>query len=36
MSRQVFITLPVADLPRSIAFFGALGFSPNPLARASR
>ena len=30
MSRQVFITLPVADLPRSIAFFGALGFSTNP------
>jgi predicted lactoylglutathione lyase len=30
MSRQVFINLPVADLPRSIAFFTALGFSPNP------
>lgn len=30
MSRQVFINLPVADLPKSIAFFKALGFSPNP------
>ena len=30
MSRQVFINLPVADLPRSIAFFQALGFSANP------
>ncbi len=26
----MFINLPVADLPRSIAFFTALGFSPNP------
>jgi predicted lactoylglutathione lyase len=26
----VFINLPVADLPRSIAFFAALGFSTNP------
>ena len=30
MSRQVFINLPVADLPKSIAFFEALGFSHNP------
>ena len=30
MSRQVFINLPVADLPKSVAFFKALGFSPNP------
>lgn len=30
MSRKVFINLPVADLPRSMAFFAALGFSPNP------
>lgn len=29
MSRQVFINLPVADLPKSIAFFKALGFSQN-------
>jgi uncharacterized protein len=30
MSKQVFINLPVADLPKSIAFFRALGFSYNP------
>ena len=30
VSRQVFINLPVADLPRSVAFFTALGFAPNP------
>ena len=30
MSKQVFINLPVADLPKSIAFFKALGFSHNP------
>lgn len=30
MSRQVFITLPVADLPKSTAFFKALGFAANP------
>ena len=30
MSRQLFINLPVADLPRSIAFFTALGFALNP------
>jgi uncharacterized protein len=30
MTRQIFITLPVADLPKSIAFFEALGFSQNP------
>lgn len=30
MIKQVFINLPVADLPRSIAFFKALGFSVNP------
>jgi uncharacterized protein len=29
MSKQVFINLPVADLPKSIAFFKALGFSQN-------
>ena len=28
--RQIFINLPVADLPRSLAFFEALGFSSNP------
>jgi predicted lactoylglutathione lyase len=30
MSTQVFINLPVADLPRSLAFFKTLGFSHNP------
>lgn len=30
MNRQIFINLPVADLARSVAFFSALGFAPNP------
>jgi predicted lactoylglutathione lyase len=30
VSRQVFINLPVADLPKSVAFFEALGFTRNP------
>lgn len=30
MSTQLFVNLPVADLPRSIAFFEALGFARNP------
>lgn len=30
MSKQVFISLPVADLPRSLAFFQALGYAHNP------
>jgi predicted lactoylglutathione lyase len=30
MSKQLFINLPVADLPRSIAFFSALGFALKP------
>lgn len=30
MSRQLFINLPVADLARSIGFYEALGFAPNP------
>ena len=30
MNKQVFFNLPVADLPRSMAFFKALGFAPNP------
>lgn len=30
MIKQVFINLPVADLPASMAFFKALGFSHNP------
>jgi predicted lactoylglutathione lyase len=31
MNTQIFITLPVADLPRSLAFYKALGYSQNPL-----
>lgn len=30
MATQIFINLPVADLPRTIAFFTELGFSFNP------
>jgi len=30
MSKQVIINLPVADLPKSMAFFEALGFSHDP------
>lgn len=30
MIHQVFLTLPVADLPRSVAFFKALGFTQDP------
>lgn len=30
MSHQIFVNLPVRDLPRSIAFFRALGFDFNP------
>lgn len=30
MVNQVFLTLPVADLQKSIAFFKALGFAHNP------
>ena len=30
MSRLIFINLPVADLPKSMAFYKALGFSHNP------
>ena len=29
MSPQIFITLPVADLPRSLAFYKTLGYSHN-------
>jgi len=28
--KQIFINLPVADLAKSVTFFQALGFSPNP------
>ena len=30
MKTKIFINLPVADLPRSLAFFKALGYSNNP------
>jgi predicted lactoylglutathione lyase len=30
VARQIFVNLPVKDLPRSVAFFTALGFSFNP------
>jgi hypothetical protein len=30
MSSKIFISLPVADLPRSLAFFKALGYANNP------
>lgn len=30
MSKEIFINLPVADLPKSMAFYGALGFLHNP------
>ena len=30
MSKQIYLNLPVSDLPRSVAFFTALGFSNDP------
>ena len=30
MTRMIFVSLPVADLQASIAFYRALGFTPNP------
>ena len=30
MSTKIFLNLPVANLPRSIAFFKALGYAHNP------
>src|SRR5689334_14793094 len=30
MPRQIFVNLPIRDMARSKAFFGALGFSFNP------
>jgi len=30
MSKQIYLNLPVSDLPRSVAFFTALGFPNNP------
>ena len=30
MSKQIFLNLPIADLPRSMAFYKELGFDHNP------
>ncbi len=30
MTKMIFVNLPVADLPRSIAFYETLGFTINP------
>lgn len=30
MSRMIFVNLPVADLPRAMRFYEALGFTNNP------
>ena len=30
MSNMIFVNLPVANLPRSMAFYAALGFTNNP------
>ena len=30
MSRMIFVNLPVADLPKAMAFYTALGFANNP------
>jgi uncharacterized protein len=30
MSKMIFVNLPVADLSKSMAFYGALGFTNNP------
>jgi predicted lactoylglutathione lyase len=31
MARMIFVNLPVADLPRSMAFYEAVGFTNNPM-----
>ena len=30
MSKMIFVNLPVADLPRAVSFYDALGFTKNP------
>ncbi|AOS45150.1 Glyoxalase-like domain protein [Lacunisphaera limnophila] len=30
MNKQLFLNLPVANLPKSLAFYQALGYTPNP------
>jgi predicted lactoylglutathione lyase len=31
MPKMIFVNLPVADLPRSMAFYEAIGFTNNPM-----
>lgn len=31
MTKMIFVNLPVADLPKSMAFYTALGFKNNPM-----
>lgn len=31
MTKMIFVNLPVADLPKSMAFYEALGFTNNPV-----
>jgi predicted lactoylglutathione lyase len=31
MTRMIFVNLPVADLPRARASYGALGFADRPI-----
>jgi uncharacterized protein len=31
MTKVIFVNLPVTDLPRSMAFYAALGFTHNPM-----
>ena len=31
MTKMIFVNLPVADLPRSVTFYEALGFTKNPM-----
>ncbi len=31
MSKMIFVNLPVIDLPKSMNFYGALGFTNNPM-----
>lgn len=30
MTKQIYLNMPVADLPKSLAFYKALGFADNP------
>ena len=35
MAKMIFVNLPVTDLPRSMKFYEAVGFSNNPMAMTS-